>query len=96
MRDVALAHVLAMETPGGGGERFMLVGRNIPNKTLADAIAKTHPELAPRLPLKAVDDRPASVNQDNGSKSTGILSIEFRSFRDCVGDTVTSLQQAGA
>lgn len=95
-RDVALAHVRAIETPAAGGERFMLVGGHFSNKTLADAIAETHPELAPKLPTNTVDDTPAKVYQYNGAKAAGILGIKFRSFRDCVGDTVTSLQEAGA
>lgn len=96
VRDVALAHVRAMETPAAGGERFMLVGGHFSNKTLTDAIAETHPELAPKLPLHAVDDTPASVYQYDSAKAAVILGIEFRSFRDCIEDTVTSLQKAGA
>lgn len=96
VRDVALAHVRAMETPAAGGERFMLVGGHFSNKSVADAIAETHPELSHKLPWSAVDDTPASVYQYNGAKATGILGIEFRSFRDCIDDTVTSLQEAGA
>ena len=96
VRDVALAHVQAIEIPAAGGQRFMLVGGHFSNKTLADAIAETHPELASKLPSIAVDDTPASVYQYNGAKASGILGIEFRPFRDCVEDTVTTLQELGA
>ena len=96
VRDIALAHVLAMETPAAGGERLMLVGGHFSNKTLADTIAATHPDVAHLIPSTAVDDTPTDVYQYNCARSTGILGIEFRSFRDCVKDTVTSLQEAGA
>ncbi len=96
VRDVALAHIRAMETPAAGGERIMLVGGHFSNKTLADGIAETHPELAPKLPLNAVDDTPANVYQYNGAKALSVLGLEFRSLRNCVEDTVTSLLEASA
>lgn len=96
VRDVAQAHVRAIETPAAGGQRFMLVGGHFSNRTLADTIAEVHPEIAPKLPLEAIDDTPARVYQYQGAKARDILNIDFRSFRDCVRDTVTSLQEAGA
>lgn len=95
VRDVALAHIRAiMETSAAGGERIMLVGGHFSNRTLADAIADTHPDLVPKLPLNASDDTPANVYQYNGVKATGILGMEFRTFRDCIADTVSSLEAA--
>lgn len=93
VRDVALAHIRAMETPTAGGERFLLVGGHFSNKMLADAIAETHPELASKLPTNAVDDTPADVYRYNGAKAANILGMEFRSFQDSVRDTVISLQE---
>lgn len=96
VRDVALAHVRALETPAAGGERFLLVGGHFSNKLLADIIAETRPELASKLPPNTVDDTPADVYGYNGAKTAKTLGMEFRSFWDCVRDTVQSLQQAGA
>lgn len=94
VRDVALAHIRAIETTAAGGERIMLIGGHFSNKTLADAIADTHSDISPKLPLNAKDDTPASVYQYNGVKATGILGIDFRTFRDCIADTVSSLEAA--
>ncbi|KAL8726002.1 MAG: hypothetical protein Q9181_006209 [Wetmoreana brouardii] len=96
VRDVALAHVRAMETPSAGGERFLLVGGHFSNKLLADTIAETHPGFASKLPTNAVDDTPAEVYGYDGEKTAKTLGINFRSFRDCVGATIDSLQKAGA
>ena len=96
VRDVALAHIRAIDRPAASGERFLLVGGHFSNKMMADAIAETHPELASKLPKNGVDDTTADVYGYNGTKTARILSIGFRSFQDCVRDTVKSLQEAGA
>ncbi|KAL8993293.1 MAG: hypothetical protein Q9169_006454 [Polycauliona sp. 2 TL-2023] len=96
VRDVALAHILAMESANAGGQRFMLVGGHFSNKSLAAAIAERHPDLASKLPEDTVDDTPADVYGYDGTRTAKSLAMEFRSFRDCIGDTVASLQKAGA
>ena len=96
VRDVALAHIRAMETPAAGEQRFLLVGGHFSNKMMADAIAKTHPELVSKLPTNAIDDAPVDVYGYDGTKTAKTLGLEFRSFRDCVDDTVKPLQAASA
>ena len=53
VRDLALAHVRAIEVPEAGGKRFFMVGGHCSHKRIVDAIRETHPGLllsCPRIP----------------------------------------------
>lgn len=96
VRDLAAAHVKAVEVEAAGGQRFFATGGHYSNKTLVDAIRATHPKLASRLPVDMVDelvDKPYSFDD---SRIKTVLSMEFRSLEDCVGATVASLLELGA
>lgn len=95
VRDVALAHIRAIETPEAGGQRFLLVGGHFSNKAIADAIVSTHPQHAPKLPAHMIDDTPANVYGYNGTKAETILGLRPRPFHDSIRDTVSSLQAVG-
>lgn len=96
VRDLALAHVRAMEVPEAGGRRFLVTAGLYSNKQLVDTIGETHPEVAERLPKDTVDDMPDCVYGYDNSRAWEVLGIEFRSFKECIGDTVTSLLEHGA
>lgn len=61
VRDIALAHVKALEVAEAGGQRFFITAGHCSHKRMVDAIAKTHPEIADRLPQNPIDDFPDSV-----------------------------------
>ncbi|KAJ9193157.1 hypothetical protein DTO021D3_3813 [Paecilomyces variotii] len=97
VRDVALAHVRAIEVAEAGGQRFFVVAGQFSNKRIADIIRETHPELDDKLPPKdtADDFNPDNYQADN-SKSVKILGLKYRDLKESISDTVKSLLAVGA
>jgi nucleoside-diphosphate-sugar epimerase len=50
VRDLALAHVLAIEKPDAGGKRFFIVSSHFSNKEIAKIIDEEFPKFGPHLP----------------------------------------------
>ena len=50
VRDVALAHVRAIEVPEAGGQRFFVTAGYFSNKEIVDIVRETRPELESKLP----------------------------------------------
>lgn len=96
VRDLAAAHVKAVEVEGAGGQRFFATGGHYSNKTLVDAIRDTNPKLSPRLPTDMIDELIDKPYTFNDSKIKKVLGMQFRPLRDCVGATVASLLELGA
>ncbi|EXJ90270.1 dihydroflavonol-4-reductase [Capronia coronata CBS 617.96] len=96
VRDVALAHVKAMETSAAGGKRFFVTGGHMSNGIVASIIRKEFPEFADRLPADIDTSLPADIFGYDNSRSKEILGIEYRKLEDTVRDTVKSLLAVGA
>ncbi|KAH8657918.1 hypothetical protein BX600DRAFT_468383 [Xylariales sp. PMI_506] len=96
VRDLALAHVKAIEVPEAGGQRFFVTGGHWSNKAFVDIMRETHPELEPKLPKDLEEDLPDDVYGYDNSKARTILGIEFRSLKESIVDTTTSLLKLGA
>ena len=96
VRDLALAHVRAMELPEAGGKRFFVTAGLYSNKQVEDVIRETHPGIAGRLPKDTVDDMSRCSYSYDNRRVREILGIEFRSLKESVGDTVASLLELGA
>lgn len=96
VRDVALAHVRALEVREAGGSRFLVTAGHFSNRALVDVIRETHPELLSKLPESPTDDMPADIYGFDNSKTTQVLGVKFRSLKESIGDTVTSLLKLGA
>lgn len=96
VRDVALAHVRAIEVPEAAGQRFLAAAGPYSNYEIAKVIKENFPELAGRLPEQIpVPDGTRSFVIDN-TPMKQVLGIPFRSFKDCVVDTVKSLLEVKA
>jgi len=100
VRDVALAHVKAMELPKAANKRFFVTAGHFSHREIVEAISKNFPDLRKELPSefkKGVDDYPEGefYGYDN-SRSKEILGLKFRTLEECVVDTVKSLQAVGA
>ena len=101
VRDLALAHVLAAEIQEAGGKRFFLTAGEFSNKEVAEIIRDNFPDLAARVPqgeaLKLGDYPEGGMpyGYDN-SRSKGVLGLKYGSLKDCIVDTVKSLQAIGA
>ena len=52
VRDLALAHVKAMELPKAGSQRFFVTAGYFSNKEIADIIREAYPDLISKLPTK--------------------------------------------
>ena len=96
VRDVALAHVKAIEVPEAAGKRFLVTAGYMTNKAIIEAIRGGFPELASSLPSDPEDDLPKDVYKYDNSRSRDVLGITYRSLKECVVDTVKSLQAVGA
>ncbi|KAF2135654.1 uncharacterized protein K452DRAFT_346791 [Aplosporella prunicola CBS 121167] len=100
VRDLALAHALAVESPAAAGQRFFLVGGKFSNKEIVQIIAAEFPELRAKLPegdaLKPGDYPERGSYGFDSSKAKEVLGLSFRPLRDSVVDAVRSLQALGA
>ncbi|KAI1825415.1 hypothetical protein F4861DRAFT_199303 [Xylaria intraflava] len=96
VRDLALAHALAVERPEAGGKRFFIVARKYSNKQITQIIADNFPHLRENLPtgdaLKS-GDFPAigSYGFDN-TLSVQTLGMTYRSLEASIVDAVKSLE----
>lgn len=97
VRDVALAHVKAIEVPAAGGKRFFVTAGYFTNKDVADAIRQTHPQLELKLPPKdAPSDLPSPIYGFDNSRSRELLGLKYTPWNKTVGDTVESILAVGA
>jgi nucleoside-diphosphate-sugar epimerase len=98
VRDLALAHVKAIETSSAGGKRFFVVSSNLfSNREILDIIRKNFPEYKDQLPAEDVKggDAPEFAKIDN-ERVKGLLGKPFTSFETSMVDLVNSLKNVGA
>ena len=96
VRDIALAHVRAIEFEKAAGKRFFVTAGHMCNKDLIDIIREEFPEYGSQLPDHPESDMPKEVYKYDNSRSIQVLGLKYRSLRECVVDTVKSLQAVGA
>ena len=95
VRDVSLAHVLAMEKPKAAGKRFLTVSGHFCNAQIAEIIRKNFPAYADGLPSgKGLEKgkMPAEVMGFDNGRSKQVLGLEFRVLEESLVDTVKSLE----
>lgn len=96
VRDVALAHVKAIETPAAANKRFFCTAGYATNADLANVIKEKFPEYRDNLPKEIKSDMPDDYFTPDNSRIKEVLGINFRPLDACVVDTVKSLQAVGA
>lgn len=99
VRDVALAHVEAMERPTAGGQRFFVTAGKFSNREIVAAARKHFPELQDKLPAEAVkggDFPEVGFPGYDNSRATKVLGIDWVSLEKSTVDTIKSLQAVGA
>lgn len=96
VRDVALAHVKAMEVPDAAGKRFFVTNGYMSNGEIASVIKKNFPDLADKLPANLESDRPKDIFGYDNTRSKEILGLQYKPLEETVVDTVKSLLAAGA
>ncbi|KAJ9652406.1 methylglyoxal reductase (NADPH-dependent) gre2 [Neophaeococcomyces mojaviensis] len=96
VRDLALAHVRAIERPEAAGKRFFVTAGFFNNAKVADIIKKNFPDLKSKLPQNYEEDPKEYPYKIDNSRSKEVLGLQYRSLEDSITDLVKSLQAAGA
>ncbi|KAE8553905.1 hypothetical protein EYB25_002443 [Talaromyces marneffei] len=96
VRDLAVAHVLAIEKPEAAGQRFLVSPGQYSNKEIAECIREAFPELRDGLPtgdaLKGGDFPPTGWYGWDNTKSKEVLGVTYRPLKECIVDAVNSLK----
>ena len=98
VRDLALSHVKAIESPKAANKRFFITADYFSNKRMAEVLRKHFPEYASQLPTESTPggDFPAEgIFKIDNSRAKELLGVEFRSFEDSIVDTAKSLKAVG-
>ena len=91
VRDVARAHVRAIERPQASNHRFLLVSSYWTNKDLVEVIRENFPSLRANLPHNIESDLPAKLFRFDTKPSEEILGIDYIPFEQSVIDSVSAL-----
>ncbi|CAE6440800.1 unnamed protein product [Rhizoctonia solani] len=91
VRDIGLAHVRALEVEGAGGQRFITSSAPYCWQDALDVL-----DLPPGFP-RGTPGSGKGLNHIvfSHAKANKILGIQFKGLRDCVRDTVESLEKHG-
>ncbi|KAF2664539.1 NAD(P)-binding protein [Microthyrium microscopicum] len=98
VRDVAEAHVNAMERDEAANKRFFTTAGYFSNKEVVQIIRKNFEEYADQLPPESWKggDYPSKKYGIDNSRCEKILGIKWVSLEKSVVDTVKSLKEVGA
>jgi nucleoside-diphosphate-sugar epimerase len=96
VRDLALAHVRAIERPEAAGKRVFVTAGFYRNSDIVDIVKRRFPELKDKLPEHYEPTPKEFPFAIDNSRSKEVLGLEYRSLEDSVVDLVKSLQAAGA
>ncbi|RDA88542.1 hypothetical protein CP532_5865 [Ophiocordyceps camponoti-leonardi (nom. inval.)] len=100
VRDVALAHLQALENPSAGGRRFLLAAGTYCNQELADEGRRLFPprgsssssKFGHRIPLGRPGRRESQGHfAVDASEAEAVLGLSFRSLEACLLDLVPQL-----
>lgn len=98
VRDVANAHVKAMEVADAANKRFFIVAGEFCNRDLVNIIRKNFPQFASELPKEDAKggDKPDKMFGYDNSRSKDILGLKYMPLEKSITDLVKSLEQVGA
>ncbi|CCT69217.1 related to ketoreductase [Fusarium fujikuroi IMI 58289] len=91
VRDVALAHVRALENLDAGGRRFFLMQGRMSNAQIAQVAADHYPHLKDKIPKTLVDDTPADLWEVDTAPSKDVLGLEYLDLETCIVDSLKLL-----
>ncbi|KAJ5739275.1 hypothetical protein N7533_012059 [Penicillium manginii] len=96
VRDVALAHVRAIEVEKAGGQRFFVTAGYFSNKDIVENIRQSHPKLESNLPPSdSPSDLPENIYKIDNTRSQEVLGLKYRPLKETISDTVESLLTVG-
>jgi NADPH-dependent methylglyoxal reductase len=91
-REVAEAHVRALEVPEAAGQRFW-VGQGFQWQEALDVLREVEPQIKDRLPVGKPGFR-EDVYKVDGSKAERVLGIKYRTLGETIKDTFDQLLYA--
>ncbi|KAK9464002.1 uncharacterized protein V1516DRAFT_669265 [Lipomyces oligophaga] len=93
VRNVALAHVLAIEKPAAQNQRYFVSAGNFSNAKICDYLLKQFPELKGKVPTKLETPELTSdeIFGSDNSKSIKELGLEYISLEQSVYDLTKQL-----
>ncbi|XP_020532914.1 phenylacetaldehyde reductase-like [Jatropha curcas] len=92
VRDVALAHVQALELPSANG-RYCLSGRVVHFSEFLKLVHELYPNL--HLPEKCEDDKPSVPKYEISKEKAKKLGVKFTPLEVSVVDTIECLKEKG-
>jgi nucleoside-diphosphate-sugar epimerase len=90
VRDVALAHVRAVEVPAARNQRYLMIEGHFSFDQAAHVLHKNFPELSSRVP-PSKNTPPGPHHKSNSSKVQRELGITFKTFEQTITDTAARL-----
>ncbi|GMH03600.1 hypothetical protein Nepgr_005439 [Nepenthes gracilis] len=94
VRDVALAHILVFESPSSSFGRYLCAESVLHRGEVCDILAKYFPEYP--IPTKCSDEAsPRAQPYRFSNQKLKDLGLEFTPVKQCLYDTVKSLQEKG-
>lgn len=97
VRDLALAHVRALEIAEAQNRRFLVTAGNYSNAEIAEVIGEEYPEFRGRMPVgEAIKsgERPVTgVNGYDNRQSIEVLGMSYRTLRESVVGVVDSIKE---
>lgn len=91
VRDVALAHVRALEREGAAQKRFIVTAGTMCNAQIATIVREQVPEMGGLRPATFESDLPADLYGADTARSREILGLEYRTLQECVVDSLRVL-----
>lgn len=98
VRDLALAHIKAIEIPEAAGKRFFVTEGYFTNKEICEIIREKYSEFEKELPGKEIKGGgypEGGVYKFDNKRTKEVLGIKFRGLEESIVDTVKSLQEVG-
>jgi len=92
VRDVALAHALALESDKAGGERFIVSNGPFAWQQITDELYEAGITDIPRGVPGSWKEKPFEVIMD-GSKAENVLGLKYRTIRETALDGLNSLRE---
>jgi len=95
VRDIAIAHVKAMENLEAANKRFFITAGNFSNKEIVDIVRKNFPELKNNVPSESTKggDYPKMGTCDfDNSRAVKVLGMKWTPLEKSIVDTVKSLE----
>lgn len=89
VRDVALAHVRALEVPEAGGQRFITAGGAYSWQDVIDILPPPHPRGTPGA------GKSLTHSKFSAEKARKVLGIDFKKLDETVKDTEEGLRKRG-